>query len=241
MSGPADPQIVDAATIRQRVGEVRQRIEAAAAGRPGRVTLVAVTKSFPAVLVDRALEAGLVDLGENYAQELVGKAEALAAGPAGPGGAGPRWHFIGGLQTNKVKLLAGLVHLWQTVDRPGLVDAIAKRDPGARILVQVNTTGEAQKSGCEPEEAPALVDRARQAGLDVRGLMTIGPTSSDVDPRPAFVLLRQLGERCEVVELSMGMSSDYELAVAEGSTMVRIGSALFGARPAPGARGNHRS
>ncbi len=227
MDGLADPE-----TIRARAREIRQRIEAAG-DRPGRVTLIAVTKAFPVELVLRALAAGLVDLGENYAQELAAKADHLK-GQAGAQLAvegGPRWHFIGGLQSNKVKLLAGVVHLWQTVDRESLVDAIARRSPGARVLIQVNTTSEAQKSGCQPIQTLALVDYARVQGLEVRGLMTIGPTSPSVDPRPAFAQLRGLAHRCEVEELSMGMSADYELAVSEGSTMVRIGSALFGSRP----------
>ncbi len=223
MAAMAEPEV-----IRARAVEIRERLRAA--GDVGdRVALIAVTKGFPAPLIGRALAAGLVDLGENYAQELVAK----AADPSsvGPGGERPRWHFIGGLQTNKVKLLAGVVRLWQTVDRLALAEAIARRDPGARILVQVNTTGEAQKSGCRPEETPAIVDRGRELGLEVLGLMTIGPTEASVDPRPGFARLRQLAGVCEVRELSMGMSADFEAAVAEGSTMVRIGSALFGNRP----------
>jgi len=209
--------------IASRADEVRQRIASVAEGRP--VTVVAVTKAFPAELAKRAVAAGLTDLGENYGQELVAKAAAFEDE------AGHRWHFIGGLQRNKVKLLAGIVSVWHTVDRESLAKEIAKRAPGAAVLLQVNTTGEPQKSGCEPDEAPSLVDRAQALGLDVRGLMTVGPTDTAEDPRPAFVALRELGARCEVAELSMGMSSDYELAVAEGATMVRIGSVLFGARP----------
>ncbi len=206
-----------------RAEDVWQRIEAAGGSRDT-VTLVAVTKTFPIDYVATAVAAGLVDVGENYAQDLAAKADEAAAA-----GIEPRWHFIGGLQRNKVKLLAGRVALWQTVDRQALADEIAKRDPGARVLIQVNTTGEPQKSGCEPNEAAALVEHGRAKGLTVAGLMTVGPTGGD-DPRPSFDLLRDLAPRCEVDELSMGMSGDYELAVAAGSTMVRIGSALFGPR-----------
>jgi PLP dependent protein len=224
--------LADPATIRTRATEIRDRLRAA--GDAGdRVTLIAVTKGFPPQLAANAVAAGLVDLGENYAQELVDKAHLLAGADATPV-AGVRWHFIGGLQSNKIKVLAGTVSLWHTVDRSSLADGIARRDPGAAVLVQVNTTAEPQKSGCEPGVAPALVDHARSLGLAVRGLMTIGPTSPADDPRPCFVRLRQLAEVCEVDELSMGMSSDYELAVREGSTMVRIGSALFGQRPGRG-------
>lgn len=217
--------------IRSRAAEIRERLRAAG-DTEGRVALIAVTKGFPAPLIGRALAAGLVDLGENYAQELVAKA--ADPGSVGPEGERPRWHFIGGLQSNKVKALAGVVHLWQTVDRLALAESIARRDPGARILVQVNTTGEVQKSGCRPQDAPELVAQARELGLEVLGLMTIGPTDAGVDPRPGFARLRELGAVCETRELSMGMSADYEAAVSEGSTMVRIGSALFGARPRVG-------
>ncbi|MEL6984992.1 MAG: YggS family pyridoxal phosphate-dependent enzyme, partial [Actinomycetota bacterium] len=199
-----------------------------AAGGAEEVTVIGVTKTFPISFVAAALEAGIRDVGENYAQELADKVDQAAAA-----GLDPRWHFIGGLQRNKIKRLAGHVWLWQTIDRESLVTELAKRDPGSRILIQVNTTGEEQKSGCDPAEAPILVDRARELGLDVQGLMTIGPTGfggTAGDPRPAFDLLRDLAGRCEVDELSMGMSADYELAVAAGATMVRIGSAIFGPR-----------
>lgn len=209
--------------LQGRLAEVWDRISAAG-GSPDTVTLVAVTKTFPIGYIEAALAVGLADLGENYAQDLVAKADQAAAA-----GLEPRWHFIGGLQRNKVKLLAGRVELWQTVDRGALVDEIAKRSPAARVLIQVNTTDEAQKSGCPPGDAEALVDHGRLAGLAVEGLMTIGPTGGG-DPRPGFETLRLLAERCEVRELSMGMSADFEAAVAAGSTMVRIGSALFGPR-----------
>lgn len=208
--------------IASRAVEVRQRIDAAAQGQS--VTMVAVTKAFPVELAIRAVAAGLLDLGENYAQELVGKAPSLT-------GEAHRWHFIGGLQRNKVKMLADTVSVWHTVDRDSIADEIAKRAPAASVLIQVNTTDEPQKSGCAPDAAAALVDHARSAGLDVQGLMTVGPTDQGVDPRPAFVALRELATRIEVVELSMGMSADYELAVAEGATIIRVGSVLFGSRP----------
>lgn len=217
------PDVALVADVSARVAEVRQRIERAG-GSEESVTIVAVTKTFPTAHIAAAVAAGVPDVGENYAQDLAAKADAVNAA-----GVDCRMHFIGGLQRNKVKLLAGKVWLWQTVDRQALIDQIAKRDPGARILVQVNTTGEEQKSGCSPAETASLIDYGRSAGLGVEGLMTVGPTGG-ADPRPAFELLRSLGQTNEVRELSMGMSADYELAVAEGSTMIRIGSALFGPR-----------
>lgn len=224
MERPPDP-----ALVRQRAQEINQRIEAQ--GRaPGEVLLVAVTKAFPLDHVVAAREAGLGTLGENYAQELAAKAAQLSTTRPDLA-SGCHWHFIGGLQRNKVKLLAGTVALWHSVDRASLVDEIAKRSPGDRILIQVNTTDEAQKSGCLPREAPALVERGRERGLAVEGLMTVGPTEAGADPRPGFQRLRDLGQRCGVAELSMGMSGDFEAAVQEGATMVRVGSALFGPRP----------
>ena len=144
------------------------------------------------------------------------------------------WHFIGGLQRNKVKQLGSLVSLWQSIDRSSLVTELATRVPGARMLVQVNTSGEEAKSGCDPDQTGELVGQARQAGLDVAGLMTVGPTPTEgatPDPRPSFEMLRRLGEQYEVDELSMGMSGDFELALAEGATIIRVGSVLFGPRP----------
>lgn len=213
-------------TVKDRLQIVQERI-ASAAPTPERVTLVAVTKRFNAQIAREALDAGLDHLGENYAQELITKAGELdnlvVDTPT------VDWHFIGHLQRNKIKKMAGLVSLWHTVDRVELATEISKRAPGARILVQVNTTGEGQKSGCLPGEAAQLVDHARNCGLDVAGLMTMGPTDR-ADPAPAFAQLYALAQRLEVAELSMGMSADLEVALAEGATIVRVGSALFGPR-----------
>lgn len=212
--------------VKDRLAIVRARIDQVSGGRP--VRIVAVTKTWPAELVLVASAAGLTDVGENYAQELVSKAQALGTNSAADN-PGVRWHFIGGLQRNKVKLLAGTVDLWQTIDRVSLIDQIAARSPGDAILIQVNTTGEPQKSGCLPDEVGQLIDHARRAELDVRGLMTLGPTGGG-NPQRSFAALAQLGDRHGLDELSMGMTGDYEVAVAEGATMVRIGSALFGSR-----------
>jgi PLP dependent protein len=210
-----------------RLAAVRHRI-VEAGGQLDRITICAVTKGFGADAVRAAVAAGLRDIGENYAQELVAKAGELAGDAAT---AQIRWHMIGGVQRNKVRTLGHLVGLWQTVDRDELGVEIAKRSPGAAVLVQVNATGEAGKSGIAPADAPALVDALVARGLDVRGLMTVGPTDPDTDPRPAFDRVARLAADLGLAELSMGMSADLEAAVAAGSTMVRVGTALFGPRP----------
>ncbi|MFN0090655.1 MAG: YggS family pyridoxal phosphate-dependent enzyme [Acidimicrobiales bacterium] len=226
--------MADAALIAERAEAIRARIRAAG-GDPARVTLVAVTKTFSAQDAAAALAAGLVDLGENYAQELVEKAEVLAGPLLVPGGPSPRWHFIGQLQRNKVRAAAPYVALWQSIDRTSLADELARRAPGAAALVQVNVTGEAAKGGCELEAAAGLVEHARAAGLDVRGLMAVGPTDPGRDPRPAFERLAALADRLGLAVRSMGMTDDLEAAVACGSTMVRVGRALFGPRMPPTA------
>jgi pyridoxal phosphate enzyme (YggS family) len=210
--------------------EVRERIAAAArgAGRdPDAVRLVAATKTVPAEQVAEAVVLGVTDIGENRAQELLAKAEALEK-QAPAMAAGVCWHFLGRLQRNKVRSLSSRVTWWQSVDREPLGMAIARRDPGARVLVEVNLAREPQKGGCAPGDADRLMDALRQAGLRVEGLMTIPPAGDD--PRRWFAALRELAGGLGVHELSMGMTDDYEAAVAEGATMVRIGRALFGAR-----------
>ncbi|MGZ4797671.1 MAG: YggS family pyridoxal phosphate-dependent enzyme [Acidimicrobiia bacterium] len=211
--------------IAVHVAEVRDRIAAAAraAGRdPGTVRLVAATKTQPVERVRALVAAGVGDLGENRAQELVAKAPALAD-------LRPTWHFIGRLQRNKINQLAPFVRWWQTLDRIELVDALAQRVPGARALVEVNVSGEAQKGGCAPGEAERLVAHGRARGLEVVGLMTVAAATGD--PRRSFAALADLARRCEVPELSMGMSGDLEAAIAEGATIVRVGTTLLGTRP----------
>jgi pyridoxal phosphate enzyme (YggS family) len=232
------------AEVRARVDAVWERI-GAAGGDPERVRLVAVTKGFDAGVVRSALDAGLVDLGENYAQELVTKQAALdedADGGQDDAGAGeervPRWHFIGRLQSNKVRKIAPHVHLWQSVDRLSLASEIARRAPGAAVLAQVNLTGETTKGGCTPDGLPELLEGLAALGLEVRGLMTVGPLDAPEQARPAFRELRRLADAHGLPERSMGMSDDLEVAVEEGSTMVRVGSALFGPRPGPAGMGH---
>lgn len=229
MSGPSTPPPLDAVELRRRLDRVHQRI-ADAGGDTGSITVVAVTKTFGPEVARLALEVGLADLGENYAQELWAKAAALDDDPPPGTAATPRWHFIGGLQRNKVKQVAERVSLWQSVDRLALGHEIAKRRPGASVLVQVNTTGEPAKSGCDPAEVASLVEAFSAGGLDVQGLMAVGPSDRTVDPRPAFAALRSLVDQLGLEVCSMGMSGDLEAAVTEGTTMVRVGTALFGSR-----------
>lgn len=209
--------------LQRRIGAVHERIKSVG-GDPAAVTLLAVTKGFDRSAVDLAVAAGLLDLGENYAQELVAKADTAPAGV--------RWHAIGRLQRNKVRQLAPHVALWQSVDRSDLGAEIAKRAPGASVLVQVNVSGEEQKGGCEPGGVAALVADLRADGLDVQGLMAVGATGGPAAVRPGFALLRHLADDLALPLRSMGMSGDLEVAVEEGSTMVRVGTALFGPRRA---------
>jgi pyridoxal phosphate enzyme (YggS family) len=218
-------------SIAGNLAEVRARIAAAAraSGRdPDTVTLIAVSKAAGAAAVREALAAGQRDYGENRAQELVEKVDALAgASPA------PVWHFIGRIQRNKVRLVAPAVALWHSVDRVEVGETISRHAPGARVLVQVNVGDEPQKGGCAPDETAALAERLAGLGLAVEGLMTVPPQAGD--PRPCFATLRELAARIGLPTLSMGMSGDYEAAIAEGATLVRVGTAVFGARPPIGA------
>jgi len=215
--------------VATRVAELRDQI--ARAGGVG-VGIVAVTKTFGIDAWSDAKFAGCDAVGENYAQELIAKSQQVVRADRLP------VHFIGQLQTNKIKSLFDIVDVWQSVDRASVVTELVKRHTGRAIdgrcemLLQVNTTNESDKGGCDPAEAKSLVDLARRGGLDVTGLMTVGPT--DIDPvrtRAAFRLLKQMALDLGVAQLSMGMTADVEIAVEEGSTMVRVGTALFGQRP----------
>jgi PLP dependent protein len=226
-----DPVLAD------RLEAVRARI-AAAAPDPTAVGLVAVTKGFGVETVRVALDAGLADIGESYVQELVAKAAEIDAeiddGVAPVGRPRPRWHAIGRLQRNKVRKAAPFVTLWHSVDRLSLGSDIARHAPGAAVLVQVNLSGEEQKGGCIPSMAPGLVDGLRDLGLDVRGVMTIAPYGPPEAARPTFHAARLLRDRLGLTELSMGMTGDLDVALQEGATLVRVGSALFGPRPSQG-------
>jgi len=216
--------------------DVRHRI-AAAAERSGRsaadVRLVAVTKSAPDNLVRRLIDAGQKDLGENRAQQLRDRAAALEK-------LGIRWHMIGRLQRNKVKYVVPTAAMIHSLDSLALAEAISRRALAegccAACLLEINS-GEEQKGGVPPDEAPALVAAAAAlAAINLVGLMTMAPLAENPETvRPAFARLRDLRDRLNrgaglphpLRELSMGMSQDYEVAIEEGATIVRIGTALF--------------
>ena len=211
------------ADVADRVQHIRERILRAGGGDIG---IIAVTKGFGVEAIAAAVGAGITMIGENYAQEAVSKV--LGARAAGLEFS---THFIGHLQSNKVRSLVPVVDVWQTIDRASLVDEVASRAVGARVFIQVNATGEDTKFGCLPGDAATLVGSALAAGLVVEGLMAMGPTDGDVArTRAAFATTRALADRLGLRERSMGMSADLEIAVAEGATLVRIGSALFGPR-----------
>lgn len=207
--------------MRERIAAIRERIERAG-GDPHAITIVGAKP--PTVDAARdAVGAGIVDLGENRAQELLAKVE--------DGVDGARWHFIGRLQRNKVRSLAPHVALWETIDRVDLVEELAVRTHhAADVLVQVNVSEEPQKGGCEPGAVPALVREAQDSGLSVRGLMGIGPIGDPEAARPGFRLLRRLADDLQLDVRSMGMTADLEVAIQEGSTMIRVGTGLFGPR-----------
>ena len=209
------------AGVSERLAAVRERI-ASAGGDPQSVTIVAVSKGFGAHAVKEAIAAGLADVGENYAQELVAKAGEL--------GDAARWHYRGAVQRNKVPALAPHVALWQGVDRVAAAEEIARRAPGAHVLVQVNVDGGPGRNGCAPTDVTGLMTAARALDLAVDGLMAVA--SPDLDAaRRQFRELARMRADLGLRELSIGMTDDLEVAVEEGSTMVRIGRALFGARP----------
>jgi hypothetical protein len=212
------------------LAEITARVRAAeaAAGRPvGSVQLIAVSKVQPAERVEAVLTAGHRLFGENYVQEAAGKwPDWRARFP------GVQVHMIGPLQTNKAKVAVDLFDAIHTVDRPSLAEKLARlaQDRGASpdLFVQVNTGAEPQKAGVLPEDADAFIAACRGMGLPVTGLMCIPPEGEDSTPH--FALLRDVAARNGLTGLSMGMSGDFEAAIAHGATHVRVGSAIFGAR-----------
>jgi len=220
------------------LAEVRRRVAAAAtaSGRnPDSITLIAVGKTFPAAVVAEVVAAGAVDLGENRVQEAVVKKPEVA---------GARWHLIGPLQRNKARAALEVFDVVHTVDRPEIADRLqyllAEHWPERRldVLIEINVGLEPQKAGALPEDAAELLEHALGCDrLSVRGLMAIPPWGRDPEEsRPYFKALRELRDDLQLQvgvalpHLSMGMSHDFELAIAEGATMVRVGTAIFGSR-----------
>ena len=210
--------------VAARLASIRERI--VQTGRnPDEVTIVAVTKGFDASVCRLAIQAGLKILGENRVQEALKKMDEVE---------GAEWHLIGHLQTNKVRLAAGKFALIQSVDSLHLAEALAHPGPTQHVLVEVNVARESQKSGVDPAQALELAAATAKL-LDLRGMMAMGPTHGD--PAPAFRELGRLRDEAEqsigqpLPVLSMGMSGDFEAALAAGSTMLRLGQTLFGPRP----------
>jgi hypothetical protein len=220
--------------IAPRLAAVRARIAAACerAGRdPASVTLIGVSKTHPAAAVVEAYGEGLRDFGENRVQEAVPKIDEvrrlLGGSPM------PAFHLIGHLQTNKVRAALGAFSLIQSVDSPRLLAVIARSTDGiSRVLIEVNVSGETSKFGIEPGYLPGVLREARLlGGVNVEGLMTVAPLADDPEEaRPVFQYLRALAHENGLSTLSMGMSDDFEVAIEEGATHVRIGRAIFGER-----------
>jgi pyridoxal phosphate enzyme (YggS family) len=217
--------------LAERLAAVRERIARAAARSrrdPARILLLAVTKIFPAEAIQQAYHLGLREFGENYVQEFEGKSAAVG------GLAGARFHLIGHLQSNKAAKAAELFQVVQTVDSAKLARRLNEAAMGRAldVMLEVKLSPEETKHGIDPASVPALIESVRGCpNLHLRGLMTMPPWSEDPEaPREYFRTLRELAEAHGLEELSMGMSNDLETAIEEGSTCVRVGTALFGKR-----------
>jgi hypothetical protein len=219
-------------SLADALAQVEERIARAcrqAGRRREEVLLLAVTKLFPAQAIRDAYALGLREFGENYVQEFEAKA------PEVRGLAGARFHLIGHLQSNKSTLAAKLFDVVQTVDSEKLARRLARESAPMDVMIEVKLSEEVSKHGCAPEDVPALVESIRsQPGLRLQALMTMPPWSEDAESaRPYFRRLRELAGRTGVRGLSMGMSNDLEVAIQEGATVVRVGTALFGRRQQP--------
>jgi pyridoxal phosphate enzyme (YggS family) len=216
-------------TVAQRLTLVRERVARAAerCGRsPAEVTIVAVSKLFPTQAIEEAAAAGIAHIGENRVQEAAAKVSSLHHLPV-------TWHMIGHLQTNKAKTALELFDIIHSVDSLRLAEALSRRaDRPIPVLLEVNVAGEASKFGLSPQEVLQTAEAiARLPHLDMRGLMTMAPLVSDPEEvRPVFRELRRLRDALGLAELSMGMTDDFEVAIEEGATLVRIGRAIFGER-----------
>ena len=190
----------------------------------GSAQIMAVTKGFPKEAAVAAYQTGITLLGENYAQELIKKHEALP-------GLEVEWHMIGSLQRNKVRKLSEIVSVWQTVDRVSLLSEIAKYHPSAKVLIQINPLQIPNKAGCSIPEAEILLEQGAEMGLFIKGVMAVGMQGNLEETSKIFREVVDFAERFELPERSIGMTEDLEVAIDCGSTLLRIGRALFGDRP----------
>ena len=184
------------------------------------VRLIGVTKGLGVEAINVAKDLGIKDFGENYAQELLEK-ESLVSEDI-------NWHFIGQIQSNKIRKVSHVVSSWQSVTSIKIAKEIHKRNEGASILLQVSIKGPSNRKGFKIEEVPNVVNELRNEGVNLSGLMTMGVPEDKEETRESFVKLRQLADALELRECSMGMSGDFEIALESGATMIRIGSAIFG-------------
>ena len=207
--------------VRERVERITSLIQAKAQNQ---VTLIGVTKGFTHEEVNIASKLGIKNFGENYAQELLTKYPLVDSGI--------NWHYIGQLQSNKIRKIAHLVDVWHSVTSLKLAREIHKRNNKAQILLQVSLMGPSNTKGFEVQELPDVVDELRAENIGISGLMTMGVPNDLVATRSVFEKLRQLADTYELPECSMGMSDDFEVALESGSSMIRVGSAIFGNRRA---------
>ena len=207
--------------VRERVERITSLIQAKAQNQ---VTLIGVTKGFTHEEVNIASKLGIKNFGENYAQELLTKYPLVDSGI--------NWHYIGQLQSNKIRKVAHLVDVWHSVTSLKLAREIHKRNNKAQILLQVSLMGPSNTKGFEVQELPDVVDELRAENIGISGLMTMGVPNDLVATRSVFEKLRQLANTYELPECSMGMSDDFEVALESGSSMIRVGSAIFGNRRA---------
>ena len=205
--------------IKERLEEINEIIDAKAQNP---VTLIGVTKGFTHEEVNIASELGIKNFGENYAQELLTKNPLVDPEIS--------WHYIGQLQSNKIRKISHLVDVWHSVTSLKLAREIHKRNDQAQILLQVSLMGPSNSKGFEVEQLPQLISELRDMNIDISGLMTMGVPGDMVATRVVFKELRKLADTFELPECSMGMSDDFEIALESGASMIRVGSAIFGNR-----------
>ena len=206
--------------VKEKIHEVSEYVNDRSMGR---TKIIAVTKSLDKEAIVIAKEAGVQAVGENYAQELIQKHQALEDPEI-------EWHMIGAVQRNKVRKLSGILSLWQSVDRIEVLEEIKKREPSGKVLIQINPFGETGKGGCSFHEARSLIEYGLEIGLSVEGVMAVGVQGDLRKTSDIFHKAAALTDEFGLPELSIGMSDDIEVAIDHGSTMLRIGRALFGER-----------